>query len=258
MRGGDRVRTRQPRVQRHEPGLRPHPHEGGDRDRDLRARPRLDCAFAAERSRVGEEQHRDPRARAQQVCERDVDVHRAPGLPVVPPHEDDRRRHERHQLPGSEECQRIARAENERQHEQEDAGEPGNGASPRVGREIARGEHERGSPDETEHEEEVAAQGVDADPRFEHAGERGAELLPGCEHPDAGQADQRDADRLGAEARQERPGREGECAPDPHHDDPCGEKRPDHEAPTLPLRRKQVRPSMLVDTSEPGMRDRGK
>ena len=119
-----------------------------------------------------------------------------------------------------------------------------------IGREIARGEDERRRADETEHEEEVAAQGIDAEARLELARERGAELVSGREHREAGQPDQRDAERLCAEARQERPGREGKRAPDSHHDEPRGEKRPDHEAPTLPLR-------SGAPISEPSRRDPG-
>ena len=177
-------------MQRHEPGFRPHADERGDGDRDLRARPRLDRAPAAERTRVGEQQHRDPGAGAHEVRERDVDVHRAPGLPVVAPDEDDRGRDERHQLPGGEERQRVTGAQHEREDEQEDARERGRDARPVASlREIARGEDERRRSDEPEHEEEVAARRIDAEPRLELTREGRAELVPGHERSETGEPD---------------------------------------------------------------------
>ena len=108
VRRGDRVRVREPDVQRDEPRLRAHADERGERDRDLRAGAGLDRASASEGIRLSEEQHRDPRAGAHEVRDADVDVHRAPGRAVVAAEEDDRGGDERHQLPSGQEQQRIA------------------------------------------------------------------------------------------------------------------------------------------------------
>ena len=85
----------------------------------------------------------------------------------MPADEDHRRRHERHQLPAGEERERVARAEDEREDEQEDAGEPAVTRPPRVRREVARGEDERRRADQPEHDEEEAAQRIDAEARLE-------------------------------------------------------------------------------------------
>ncbi len=45
----------------------------------------------------------------------------------------------------------------------------------------------------------------------------------------------RDTERLGREPPPERPGAERQRAPHSHHDEPRGEKRSEHEAPTLSL-----------------------
>ncbi len=59
-RGRDRMRARQPDVQRHQAGLRAHPDQRGERDRDLQARAGADRLRAPDRAGLREQQDRDP------------------------------------------------------------------------------------------------------------------------------------------------------------------------------------------------------
>ena len=76
-RGRDRMRARQPDVQRHHARLRPHADERGQRDRDLQARARSDRRRAADRAGVREQQDRDPRAGAAEMRHGQVGEDRA-------------------------------------------------------------------------------------------------------------------------------------------------------------------------------------
>jgi hypothetical protein len=60
-------------VQRHHPGLRAHPDERRERDRDLKPGAAHDCRRVAERARVRGEQDRDPGPGAGKVRGGDIE-----------------------------------------------------------------------------------------------------------------------------------------------------------------------------------------
>ena len=70
--GRERVRARQPHVQRHHAGLGAEADQRGDRDERPAARRAVE-RVTAERAVLGQHEQRDPRPGARQVRDRDVD-----------------------------------------------------------------------------------------------------------------------------------------------------------------------------------------
>ena len=202
------MRARQPDVQRHQPGLRPHADERCQRDRDLQPRALLDRLGAAERAGVREQQDRDPRAGAAQVGDGQVGEHGAARARVGAARDEDHRsRQQGHQLPAGEERKRVARAEQCRERQQEQAREDSDRAAARGRLEVAQREDERRERDHAERAEEEPAQRIHAQAGRELARERGTDGVAAGEQPEAGSGDARRTGGL----RQD-PGREAESA----------------------------------------------
>ena len=198
----DRVRPRQPAVQRHQPRLRAHADERRKRDPDLEARTLRDGS-AADRARVRREQDGDPGAGAGEMRDRDVDEHGVPRAPVRASDEDHRCREQRHQLPAREKGQRVACAQHLDENEQERARQDADRPPLRRRLEVPRREHEHRRGDEAEHAEEERRQPVDAEAEHERARERRADSRTGRERPEPEHAEHARSDRLRPEARTE-------------------------------------------------------
>ena len=231
-RRSDRVSARQPDMQRHHAGLRPHPNESRKSDRDLKARTGADRGRAAERVRVRKEQDRDPGADAAEMGDGEVVEHRLPRDSVCAAgNEDHGRREQRHQLPAHEEGQRIAGADDEGEREKEGRGERRNHTSSAGGLQIPEREHDRRSRDQPECAEKEPTQAVDAEAEIERAGKGRAKGAARPERPEAGEPHCGRTRRLHQQTGLEGPGAaQYESSPERDSTQTSDEERTDHDA----------------------------
>ena len=153
----------------------------------------------ADRFLVGKKEDRDPRPRTAQVGDRHVREHGLPGCLRCRADQDDRRRDERHQLPEEEERERIARAENADEGEQERCGEDAGDPAGRRPGDVRRGKDKGRACDEREGEQERSGEAVDPEPWSQLARERRTPRITRCEGPQPRCSESERTERLGEE-----------------------------------------------------------
>ena len=200
MRRRDRMRTRQPGVQRHEPRLRAEADERGDRDKRLRAASGLrqrrrvaDCAV------VGKRQQRDPHAGAAQMRDRQVGEDRRPDRPISPRRDDRGGGHERHQLPEGEERRDVAGGQQPGQREQERRGQRADRTWRRADPEVRARKDKRRHRRDRQDQQEEPAERVQPNRRSDVAAEGRADRVTADQHGGATRTQQGRSDRLRGE-----------------------------------------------------------
>ena len=160
---GQRVRTRQPRMQRHRSRF------GAETQNRRHRNERTDAIgvqrTAAQRAVIGEHEHAYPHADPAEVGDREIREHVAAGLLVVAHDEDHARGQQRHQLPEREERGHVARGHQSHERQAERCAENrGHGGAPRIAQRVA-GVERRRNGDQRQRQQEEPAQSIDAQRR---------------------------------------------------------------------------------------------
>ena len=213
----DRVRSREPGVERKHSRLGAEPDDCRNSDDCLKPRTGLEPA-AADEAMIREEQQSDPDSGAAEMRDGDVDEHCSSGARVATANEDDRCGQQRHQLPAEQKRQWVASTERPDQGQDEQRAQHPDGAIAISAPEVRSCEDERGSRHQAEHSEEDPGQRVDPEMWLKRAGERTPGTAIGDERPEPRHADKRRTQRLEPEAG-------GESAPCSGNDGAGGEQR---------------------------------
>ena len=189
-----RVRSRQPRMQRHRAGLRPEPEYR--RDCDQRPQTAVVQRRTTECAVIGQHEHAHPHPDPAEVRDREIREHVSPRPLIVTRDQDHARRQQRHQLPEREERRHITRDHQANEGQAERTAERDD-RSPvtRLEQRVAR-IHGRGRRDQCEHRQEEPAQPIDAERRRKAASKRRAERVGPEQHRRACGTDQDHPSRL--------------------------------------------------------------
>ncbi len=192
-----RVRTRQPRMQRHRARLRPEPEHRRDGDQRTQAAVvKRSPAHRAERAVIGQHQHARPHPDPAEVRDREIREHIPPRPLIVTRNQDHGRRQQRHQLPERQERGHVTGRHQTDQRQAERAAERDDRGlmaclEQRIAR-IHRGRH----GGQREHHEEEPAQPIDPERGRKAATKRRAERVGAEHHGRASGTDQRHPRRL--------------------------------------------------------------
>ena len=196
---GERVRARQPRVHRHQPGLRAEAHDRRERDHGLDGRSAVECRRVSDGALACRQEQRDPGADAAEVRDRDIREDGSPRRLVASADQDQRRRNERHQLPEEQEREGIPGARDTDQREHEGRRERADRAPLARRVEVRRCVHERRAGGQADEPDEQPAEAVDAEVGGQRARERGTRRAA-VEHGQHARGSREErADRLHAE-----------------------------------------------------------
>ena len=160
------------------PALVPKPIERRDRDERLGAGAgRRERGRVADRAVMSERQQRDPDARAAEMSDRQVRVHRRANRPVSPSNKDRRRRHERHQLPERQETDHVTSRQDADKRQQERRSQCSERSCAVAAGQIVARKDQRRHRGQREHSEEEPAQRIKTKCQTDRAAKTRAEYV---------------------------------------------------------------------------------